>query len=161
MADLSRNRITALFLLALAGLVTYLAFDTHFIKVTIDYLSFIAGAFLMTEAIYKMRRSSSRLRYDQTARALRVFIGLWVFGIHLVQFIQHRVLSSEIAEITIDYKDYFAFTAGIFLIADALYRISTSKAPLFPSQLSRVFRVIIGACLVAIHILQFIHIYAP
>jgi general stress protein CsbA len=161
MSGLSRNRITAFFFLALAGLATYLAFDTHFIKVTIDYLSFIAGMFLITEGAYKLSKSQTKTRYDQTARSLRVFIGLGVFGIHLLQFLRHRVLSSEIAEITIDYKDYFALTAGIFLIADALYRISTSKATLFPEQLSRVFRVIIGAILVAIHIMQFMHVYGP
>ena len=70
---------------------------------------------------------------------------------------QYRVFSTQIAEITIDYKDYSAFIMGIFLVVEGFYKISKSKASLFPDQFLRILRVIIGECLIMIHLLQFIY----
>lgn len=63
-----------------------------------------------------------------------------------------RVFDSLFAEITID---WFAFSAGIFLIAEGLYKIFYSKDPSIQTQLLRVVRVIIGTCIFTIHLLQF------
>jgi len=62
------------------------------------------------------------------------------------------VFDSSFAEATID---WFAFLAGIFLIVEGLYRISSTKDAFFPNQLLRTFRVVIGTCMFTIHLLQF------
>ena len=63
-----------------------------------------------------------------------------------------RVFDSRFAEITVD---YFAFFAGIFLISEGIYRIVSSGSSSVLSQLSRIFRVLVGTCVFTIHVLQF------
>ncbi len=155
MKNISRRKITLACLIALSGYATYRLFDTRFVKITIDYLAFSAGIFLMVEGLYKISRSKVAISADQFLRGFRVMIGGWIFLIHLSQFMKYRVFSRQIAEITIDYKDYFAFFMGIFLLAESLYKISASKAPLFPAQFPRILRAVIGTCLITIHIVQF------
>ncbi|MDD5634321.1 MAG: hypothetical protein PHW46_03495 [Candidatus Omnitrophica bacterium] len=51
--------------------------------------------------------------------------------------------------------DCVAFVAGIFLLFEASYKIIISKRSIFPGQLNRVFRAVIGMCIMTIHLLQF------
>lgn len=158
MKIISWGKITLIFLIALTGYITYHFFNTHFAKITIDYLAFSAGIFLITEGLYKMSGSKGPLFPDQLLRGFRVMIGIWIFTIHLFQFIKYRILSTHIMTITIDYKDYFAFSFGIFLVVEGLYKIHRSKTFFFPDRSLRIFRIIIGISLITIHILQFMHI---
>jgi len=84
--------------------------------------------------------------------------GVWIFTIHMIQFIDRQYLSGGYPGITIDYRDYFPFFAGIFLVSEGLYRISGSKEALYPGQVTRIIRVIIGTCLITLHLLQFIYV---
>ena len=160
MKNISLGKITLIFLIAFTGYTTYCLFYTQFAKITIDYFAFLTGIFLVTEALYKISGSKGPLFPDQFLRAFRVMIGAWIFTIHFFQFLKYRVFSIQISQITIDYKDYLPFFAGIFLVIEALYKISGSKGPLFPDQFLRVLRVIIGTCLFTIHLLQLIHVSA-
>ncbi len=158
MKIISWSRITLIFLIALTGYITYHFFNTHFAKITIDYFAFIAGIFLIAEGLYKISRSKGPLFPDQFLRGFRVMIGIWIFTIHLFQFIKYRVLSAQIMTITIDYKDYFAFSFGIFLVVEGLYKIHRSKTSFFPGRFLRILRIIIGISLITIHLLQFTHV---
>lgn len=62
------------------------------------------------------------------------------------------VFDTSFAETTID---WFAFLAGIYLVVEGIYKILKYKAPFFPSQFLRFLRVVIGACVFTIHLLQF------
>jgi hypothetical protein len=62
------------------------------------------------------------------------------------------VFETPFAEVSID---WFAFVAGIFLMTEATWRILASKERFFPSQLTRLFRAIIGMNVFTIHLLQF------
>lgn len=157
MEKIPRDRIILACLIALTGYMIYRSFNTHFAKITIDYFAFLTGIFLIAEGLYKISGTKAPFFPGQFLRGCRVMIGAWVLTIHLLQFMKYRVFSSQIMEITIDYKDYFAFSAGIFLIAEGLYGISGSRAPLFPGQFLRILRVMIGTCLFTIHLLQFMH----
>ncbi len=140
-----------------AASATLMVFHTHFIKVTIDYLSFAAGLFLMLEAAYAITRSKEKFFPNQLSRIARALVGAFVFLTHLDQFIRYRVVTSTIAEITIDWKDYAALTAGLFLVTEGILKIIRSDLPIFPNQMARVFRILLGAILITIHVLQFIH----
>ena len=157
MRNISWGKIILVCLIALTGYIIYHLFNTQFAKTTIDYFAFITGIFLVMEGLYKISKSKASLFPDQFLRGLRIIIGIWIFTIHLFQFMRYRVFSTQIAEITIAYKDYFPFFAGMFLVVEGFYKISKSKAHLFPDQFPRVFRIIIGTCLFTIHLLQFMH----
>ncbi len=62
------------------------------------------------------------------------------------------LFDTPFAEISID---WFAFLAGIFLMVEATWKIMKSEERLFPSQLLRIFRAIIGMNIFTIHLLQF------
>ena len=64
------------------------------------------------------------------------------------------VFNSKFAKTTVD---YFAFFAGIFLISDALFKIISKNDRFFPYQLIRFIRLIIGASIFTIHIMQYIY----
>jgi len=81
------------------------------------------------------------------------WILLTIAGLVLTAFtVTCGVFDSHFADLTID---WFAFIAGSFLVAEALYQIFTSKDPLLRDQLFRAFRIIIGTCVFTIHLLQF------
>jgi len=69
--------------------VTCGVFDSHLADLTIDWLAFIAGSFLVIEALHKIFTSKSPLLRDQLFRAFRVVIGTCVFTIHLLQFMRY------------------------------------------------------------------------
>ncbi|MFA6636467.1 MAG: hypothetical protein WCV56_05130 [Candidatus Omnitrophota bacterium] len=140
-----------------AGAVTSLIFGSYFIKVSIDYLSFIAGIFLVIDAAHAFYKAKNASLGSQFARAVRFLFGSFIIKIHLGQFLHYRVMSSQIAEIKIDWVDYVAISASIFLMAEGLTRILRSGSFVFPGQISRLFRILIGAIVLTIHILQLVH----
>ena len=71
--------------------------------------------------------------------ALAFVVNCWLFD-------------TPFAEVSID---WFAFLAGIFLMTEATVKIMMSKGSLFPGQLLRIFRAIIGMNIFTIHLLQF------
>ena len=140
-----------------AGSLTLMAFDTYLIKVSVDYLSFAAGTFLIVEAALSISRSKKPFFPSQVSRAGRIAFGASILFIHFNQLIEHSVLSSQIAKIEINYMDYLALSAGIFLIVEGLYKITKADSRDFYEQFARLFRVVLGSIVVAIHIQQFIH----
>src|SRR3990167_7439129 len=72
----------------------------------------------------------------------------------LTAWIVVMVFNSAFAKATID---YFAFFAASFLIIDALYKITRKSEPFFPNQMIRFIRLIIGVCILTIHIMQVIY----
>ena len=52
--------------------------------------------------------------------------------------------------------DYWAFAAGIFLISEGFWRISSSQEDKFILQFLRLLRIVIGVCIFTIHLLQFV-----
>lgn len=80
--------IGLLVLMTIAGCIICVAFDTKFADLTIDWVSFIAGIFLIAEGLYKIFSSKQPLLRDQILRSIRVFIGTCVFTIHLLQFMR-------------------------------------------------------------------------
>jgi hypothetical protein len=65
------------------------------------------------------------------------------------------IFNTEFARETVD---YFSFLAAIFLIADGFYKVIRYKYdPYFPNQLVRHVRIIIGACIFTIHVMQYIY----
>lgn len=81
---------------------------------------------------------------------------LWIITliilITLTIVVTWEVFDTPFAEVAVD---WLAFLAGIFLAWEGLYKIIRSKgAPFFPDQMFRTFRVIIGASVFTIHLLQ-------
>ena len=76
------------------------------------------------------------------------FIGL----ITLTFVITCRVFDSKFADETID---YFAFVAGIFLAAEGVYKLITSRPQAICHIILRTLRVAVGTCIFTIHLLQF------
>jgi uncharacterized protein YjeT (DUF2065 family) len=139
-----------------AGTATYFVFHSHFIKVSIDYLSFIAGVFLFSDALYPACMTKKPFRRIGFTRAVRLIFGLFIIAIHLDQFLRYRVMSSEFPVIKIDWVDYVALSAGLFLIVEGTVKILRSKAFVFPGQISRLFRILIGVTVFMIHVIQFL-----
>lgn len=52
--------------------------------------------------------------------------------------------------------DYWAFTAGAFLVSEGLWRILRSKENIWQIQFFRLLRISIGICIFTIHFLQFV-----
>ena len=155
---MKRTRLTAITLAVLMTTVfvaTCRTFDTKFANSTIDWFSFLAGIFLATEAVYKMRKFRSPFFPDQLARIIRIAIGADIFAIHLIQFIwgvDCKALEAPLTQLAIDWS---AFIFGIFLMIEGVWGIFKTKTPLLSDQVLRSFRVIIGTCVFTIHILQF------
>jgi len=63
------------------------------------------------------------------------------------------LFGTRFAENTIDYT---SFAVGIFLVAEAGYKIMTRSESFFPTQLFRLARVIFGTGIFTIHLLQFL-----
>ncbi len=157
MKDLYAKIVLTSAAIGLCSCATVLAFDSALTKVTIDYLSFIAGIFLLTDGTLAFIRAKEPFPIGRFTRAVRISFGLSIIAIHLGQFLQFRVMSSEIAEIQINWVDYTALGASLFLIIEGLTKILASNSPLFPFQISRLLRVAIGSIVLTIHVLQFIH----
>ena len=64
-----------------------------------------------------------------------------------------RSFDTQFANSTID---WFSFFVGIFLIVEAIYKMRKFRSPFFPDQFSRGIRIIIGADILTIHLIQFI-----
>jgi hypothetical protein len=147
--------ITLAVLMTLAFIATCRSFDTKFANSTIDWFSFLAGTFLVTESVYKMRKFRSPFFPNQLSRGVRIIIGTDIFAIHLIQFIwgvDCRALEAPLTQVAIDWS---AFSFGIFLIVEGIWSIFRSRAPILRDQVLRTIRVVIGMCVLTIHILQF------
>ena len=147
----------ALFSIAIGIITTYCVFNSAIVKISIDYLSFTAGLFLILDAAFAIVQAKGLSLQRQFTRLVRIVFGLCIIIIHLGQFFHYRIVSSKIAEIQINWVDYLAVLASLFLIAEGLTKMLTSNSPIFPAQASRLFRVAIGAIVLTIHILQFVH----
>ena len=65
------------------------------------------------------------------------------------------IFNSAFAKKTID---YFSFGAAAFLVIEGLYKIRRYRNdPYFPAQLMRHVRIIIGASVFSIHIMQCVY----
>ena len=54
--------------------------------------------------------------------------------------------------------DYFSFVAALFLIVDGFYKIGHYREePYFPNQFVRQLRIVIGACVFTIHVMQYVY----
>jgi len=81
---------------------------------------------------------------------LFIFVSITVSGTVCVS-----IFNTSFAKGTID---YFSFFAAGFLIIDGIYKIIKYRnEPYFPDQLIRNIRIIIGACVMTIHIMQFVY----
>ena len=81
---------------------------------------------------------------------LFVFISIAIAGA-----ICMSIFNTSFAKGTID---YFSFFAAGFLIIDGVYKIVKYRnEPYLPDQLIRNIRVIKGACVMTIHIMQFVY----
>ncbi|MFH1305235.1 MAG: hypothetical protein ABIH74_02390 [Candidatus Omnitrophota bacterium] len=89
MGRISLTIVALAILITAAWVATCGIFDSPFAEVTIDWLAFLAGIFLVVEGIYKMLRSKVLFSTDQLLRAFRVVIGTCVFTIHLLQFMRY------------------------------------------------------------------------
>jgi hypothetical protein len=135
--------------------VTCLLFDSPFAESTVDWFSFFAGIFLAIEGIYKIRKFKGPLFPGQFMRTFRIMIGTSIFIGHLIMFIWGVNCKALEAPFTQAAMDWFVFFSGIFLVVEGTCRILTAKAPLLRDQIMRTVRVVIGACIFTIHLLQF------
>lgn len=80
--------IVGILFVGAASLISVLIFNTSFAKNTIDYFSFFAALFLITDGFYKIWRYKDELYFpDQFVRHLRIIIGACVFTIHVMQYV--------------------------------------------------------------------------
>jgi len=74
--------------IAIASTITTAVFNSSFGKNTVDYFSFGAALFLITEALYKICRYRNEPYFpNQLARNIRIIIGTCVFTIHVLQYV--------------------------------------------------------------------------
>jgi len=52
--------------------------------------------------------------------------------------------------------DWFSFAVGIFLVAEAIYKMRKFPGAFFPGQFLRSIRIIIGCSIFAVHLIQYI-----
>jgi len=64
------------------------SFDTKFAELTIDWVAFAAGIFLMTEGSWRLFTTKDKFFPLQLFRLMRALIGVNVFTIHLLQFMR-------------------------------------------------------------------------
>ena len=63
--------------------------DTRIANMSIDWLAFLAGAFLMIEGAYGIIKSRTPFFPDQFLKAIRIIIGVNILTIHLIQLIRY------------------------------------------------------------------------
>jgi len=142
-------------LVTAAFIATCRMFDTGLADLTIDWLSFAAGIFLVLEAGYKRRMFPSDPALIHVLRAFRMVVGACIFMVHLAQFIwgiNAPAFRMPVVTISID---WLAFFFGIFLMAEGLLRFAFSKERSFRDQALRAIRVALGTVVLTIHVLQF------
>ncbi len=74
--------------------------------------------------------------------------------VSVTSFITYFVFNTNFAHVTIDAWSFFA---AAFLMIEGAYRIMRTNDPFWPLQAIRVFRVIIGTCVLTIHTCQVIY----
>lgn len=75
------------------------------------------------------------------------------FPMALVFIVTCAVFDTPFAKGSID---WFSFLAGVYLVAEGVYKIFRYPKPFFPIQLARIFRITIGVCIFSTHLIQFI-----
>jgi len=76
------------FTILIAAAITIAVFNTPFARSTVDYFSFFAGAFLVADGFYKIRRYADESYFpDQFIRHLRIIFGTCIFTIHFMQYV--------------------------------------------------------------------------
>ncbi len=77
------------------------------------------------------------------------------FSIVITAAVCAYIFNTSFAKNTID---YFSFAAALFLIIDGIYKISKYRnEPYIYSNLIRHLRIIIGASVFTIHVMQYIY----
>ena len=129
-------------------------FDTLFANLSIDWLAFLTTWFLMIEAVYKMFKFRDPVLPNQLFRVFRILIGAQVFTIHLIQYtwgVNCAFLAAAWKQTALDWSALFF---GVFLMVEGAWRILREKTATDFDQLLRITRVIIGASVFMIHLLQ-------
>ena len=86
-------------------------------------------------------------------RVLLVTLAAIIVCVAIASAITARIFNPSFAHNTVD---YFSFFAALFLIIDGFYKIVHYKSePYFPNQFVRHIRIILGTCILTIHILQY------
>ena len=74
-------------LTALTAWIVVMVFNSAFAKVTIDYFAFLAAAFLIIDALYKITSETEPFFPNQLIRFVRLIIGVCIFTIHVMQLV--------------------------------------------------------------------------
>ncbi|MDD3088529.1 MAG: hypothetical protein PHT95_01100 [Candidatus Omnitrophica bacterium] len=150
------KRLTYTILLIWASFIAVsILFETPLAEESIDWISFLAGGFLVVDGVCKFLRSPKDPLYVRSSRVLRAIIGADVIVIHLAEFIWGARSPETASPLLGMVIDWMAFFFGIFLIAEATTGIIRQKGTYIPDQLARTFRIIIGTSVFTIHLLQF------
>jgi len=90
---------------------------------------------------------------NMSNKVLLVTLAGIVVCIAIASAVTTRIFNTSFAHNTVD---YFSFFAAFFLIIDGFYKIIHYKSePYFPNQFVRHVRIILGTCILTIHILQY------
>jgi len=76
-------------LAVVAACVVIWLHDTRVANISIDWLAFLAGAFLITEGAYGIIKSRTPFFPDQFLKTIRIIIGVNIFTIHLIQLVRY------------------------------------------------------------------------
>jgi hypothetical protein len=150
-----KNIIFACALVTISVAATFLLFDTTFSRDYIDWISYAAAIFLVYDGFTGIRRQPDDHTLSRGARMFRIFIGVCVLTVHLIQHVwgtDAAVFSPGAVETVIDWS---AFFFGIFLIAEGFFRILLSASRDLSRQLRRFVRVLTGGVIFTIHLIQF------
>ena len=75
-------------LMMIAFCIVCYSFDTKFADLTIDWVAFVAGIFLMIEGSWRLFTTNDPFFPLQLFRIIRAIIGVNIFTIHLLQFMR-------------------------------------------------------------------------
>ena len=78
-----------LVLVVLAACVVCWLHDTRLANMSIDWLAFLAGAFLIIEGAYGIVKSRTPFFPDQFLKTIRIIIGVNILTIHLIQLMRY------------------------------------------------------------------------
>jgi peptidoglycan/LPS O-acetylase OafA/YrhL len=88
-------------------------------------------------------------------KIFRLVVLFALISIAIASLICAVIFNTSFAKNTID---YFSFFAASFLMVDGLFKIwRYREEPYFPNHFVRNLRIIIGACVFTIHVMQYIY----
>ena len=92
---------------------------------------------------------------NMSHRVLLITLAAIVACAAIVSAVTVYIFNTSFAHNTVD---YFSFFAALFLIIDGFYKIIHYRSePYFPNQFVRHIRIILGTCILTIHILQYVY----